>query len=94
MHFVATDSIAENVARVLERAQAGGHDASEREIRAIHRASIANLATAIIRSPLTLNGLEYRRARKFKPALNLRVARCADAPRFDRESETVLERFL
>jgi predicted ABC-type ATPase len=47
MHFVATDSIAENVARVLQRAQAGGHGASEREIRAIHHASIANLATAI-----------------------------------------------
>jgi predicted ABC-type ATPase len=27
MHFVATDSIAENVARVLQRAQAGGHAA-------------------------------------------------------------------
>jgi len=47
MHFVATDSIAENVARVLQRAQAGGHGASEREIRAIHHASIANLAPAI-----------------------------------------------
>jgi len=47
MHFVATDSIAENIARVLQRAQAGGHGASEREIRAIHRASIANLRTAI-----------------------------------------------
>ena len=32
MHFVATGSIAENVARVLQRAQAGGHAASEREI--------------------------------------------------------------
>ena len=49
MHFVATDSIAENVARVLQRAQAGGHGASEREIRAIHRASVANLRTAIPR---------------------------------------------
>jgi hypothetical protein len=39
---VATDSIAENVARVLQRAQAGGHGASGREIRAIHQASIAN----------------------------------------------------
>jgi predicted ABC-type ATPase len=47
MHFVATDSIAENVARVVQRAQAGGHGASEREIRAIHHASIANLAIAI-----------------------------------------------
>jgi predicted ABC-type ATPase len=35
MRFVATDSIAENVARVLQRAQAGEHGASEREIRAI-----------------------------------------------------------
>ena len=47
MHFVATDSIDENIARVVQRAQAGGHGASEREIRAIHHASIANLATAI-----------------------------------------------
>jgi predicted ABC-type ATPase len=47
MRFVATDSIAENVARVLQRAQAGGHSASEREIRAIHRASVANLNKAI-----------------------------------------------
>jgi predicted ABC-type ATPase len=47
MHFVATDSIAENVARVAQRAQAGGHAASEREIRAIHHASLANLRRAI-----------------------------------------------
>ena len=47
MRFVATDSIAENVARVLQRAQAGGHGASEREIRAIHQASVANLPSAI-----------------------------------------------
>src|SRR5262245_22901337 len=47
MHFVATNSIDENIARVLQRAQAGGHAASEREIRAIHHASIANLAEAI-----------------------------------------------
>jgi predicted ABC-type ATPase len=47
MRFVATDSIAENVARVLQRAQAGGHGASEREIRAIHQASVANLGTAV-----------------------------------------------
>jgi predicted ABC-type ATPase len=47
MSFVATDSIAENVARVLQRAQAGGHGASEREIRAIHRASVANLRAAV-----------------------------------------------
>jgi predicted ABC-type ATPase len=47
LRFVATDSIAENVARVLQRAQAGGHGASEREIRAIHQASIANLRKAL-----------------------------------------------
>ena len=47
MRFVATDSIAENVARVLQRAQAGGHGASEREIRTIHQASVANLRRAI-----------------------------------------------
>jgi predicted ABC-type ATPase len=48
MRFVATDSIAENVARVIQRAQAGGHGASEREIRAIHQASVANLRKAIV----------------------------------------------
>jgi predicted ABC-type ATPase len=32
MRFIATDSLAENIARVLQRAQAGGHGASEREI--------------------------------------------------------------
>jgi predicted ABC-type ATPase len=47
MHFIATSSIAENVARVLQRAQAGGHSASEREIRKIHAASVANLRGAI-----------------------------------------------
>jgi predicted ABC-type ATPase len=47
MQFVATSSIAENVARVLQRAQAGGHGASEREIRAIHGSSIANLREAV-----------------------------------------------
>lgn len=47
MRFIATDSVAENVARVLQRVQAGGHGASEREIRAIHQASIANLRTAV-----------------------------------------------
>jgi predicted ABC-type ATPase len=47
LRFVATDSIAENVARVLQRAQAGGHGASERDIRAIHDASIENLRKAM-----------------------------------------------
>ncbi|MCC6662643.1 MAG: zeta toxin family protein [Polyangiaceae bacterium] len=47
MRFVATGSIAENVARVLQRAQAGGHGASEREIRAIHQASVANLPKVV-----------------------------------------------
>jgi predicted ABC-type ATPase len=47
MHFVATKSIAENVARVLQRAQAGGQGASEREIRAIHEAGVANLREAV-----------------------------------------------
>lgn len=45
--FVATDSIALNIARVLQRAQGGGHGASEGEIRAIHAASIANLGKAL-----------------------------------------------
>lgn len=47
MRFIATESTDENVARVLQRAQAGGHGASEREIRAIHLASVANLLAAL-----------------------------------------------
>jgi predicted ABC-type ATPase len=47
LRFIATDSLAENVARVLQRAQGGGHGASERDIRTIHEASIANLPRAI-----------------------------------------------
>lgn len=47
LRFVATDSIEVNVARVTQRAQGGGHGASERDIRAIHEASIMNLASAL-----------------------------------------------
>jgi predicted ABC-type ATPase len=45
--FTATDSVAENIARVVQRAQGGGHGASERDVRAIHQASVANLGNAI-----------------------------------------------
>src|SRR6187549_310701 len=45
--FVATDSIDENIARIVQRAQGGGHGASEREVRAIHEASLANLGSAV-----------------------------------------------
>lgn len=48
LRFVATDSIAENVERVLQRAQGGGHGASERDVRAIHEASVANLRKAVV----------------------------------------------
>jgi predicted ABC-type ATPase len=47
LNFVATDSIAENVARVLQRAQGGGHGASEQDIRTIHEASVSNLRKAL-----------------------------------------------
>jgi predicted ABC-type ATPase len=47
MIFVATDSVAENIVRVLQRAQGGGHGASERDVQAIYDASIANLSRAI-----------------------------------------------
>ncbi len=47
MIFVATDSIDENIARIVQRAQGGGHGASEREVHAIHAASLANLSAAI-----------------------------------------------
>src|SRR5262249_46367918 len=45
--FLATDSVEENVSRVLQRAQGGGHAAPERELRAIHQASLRNLRVAI-----------------------------------------------
>jgi predicted ABC-type ATPase len=54
LRFVATDSIDVNVARVLQRAQGGGHGASERDIRAIHQASIENLAVALATFDRTL----------------------------------------
>jgi predicted ABC-type ATPase len=47
LRFLATDSIEVNISRVLQRAQAGGHGASERDIRTIHTASLANLPAAI-----------------------------------------------
>jgi predicted ABC-type ATPase len=47
MIFVATDSIDENIARIIQRAQGGGHGASEREVRAIHEASLTNLGAAV-----------------------------------------------
>jgi predicted ABC-type ATPase len=47
LRFVATDSLDVNVARVLQRAQGGGHGASERDIRAIHEAGVKNLANAL-----------------------------------------------
>ena len=47
MIFVATGSVDENLVRIVQRAQGGGHGASEREVRAIHAASLANLGVAI-----------------------------------------------
>lgn len=47
LRFVATDSLDENVTRVIQRAHGGGHGASERDIRAIHAASVANLRRAL-----------------------------------------------
>jgi len=45
--FLCTTSPDINVERVLQRAQAGGHAASEGEIRAVHTAALANLAEAV-----------------------------------------------
>lgn len=45
--FVATDSVDKNIARVLQRAQGGGHGASERDVREIYEASLSNLRAAI-----------------------------------------------
>jgi len=47
LRFVTTNAVEENVERVLQRAQGGGHAASERDVRAIHAASLANLRKAL-----------------------------------------------
>lgn len=47
LNFIATEAPEINVERVLQRAQAGGHAASESEVRATYAASLANLAGAI-----------------------------------------------
>jgi len=45
--FLCTSSPDINIERVLQRAQAGGHAASETEIRAVHLAALANLGEAV-----------------------------------------------
>jgi hypothetical protein len=47
LRFIATVSVSENVTRVLQRAQGGGHGASKQDIRAIHDASLRILRQAI-----------------------------------------------
>lgn len=47
LRFVCTESPEENVRRVLQRAQSGGHAASETEIRRVYTASLANLPAAL-----------------------------------------------
>jgi predicted ABC-type ATPase len=47
MRYVALDGIEVNIKRVTARAKAGGHAASPGRIRAIHRASLGNLPTAL-----------------------------------------------
>ncbi len=47
MNFVATASPDVNIARVTQRAQAGGHAASEGEVRDIYAKSLANLGEAV-----------------------------------------------
>ncbi len=45
--FVATNSADLNVQRVIQRAHAGGHAASEGEVRRVYEASLANLPEAM-----------------------------------------------
>lgn len=47
LRFIATESVQENIDRVTQRAQAGGHAASEDEIRRIHASSLGNLRRAV-----------------------------------------------
>jgi predicted ABC-type ATPase len=50
MRFVGTDSAEVNIERIKQRAQSGGHAASESEIRSTYDASIENLRAARIRA--------------------------------------------
>lgn len=47
LRFVATSASDENIGRVLQRALSGGHAASERDVRTIYVASLANLGKAL-----------------------------------------------
>lgn len=47
MRYLALESIELNLERVKSRSDKGGHSASERVLRAIHKASLLNLARAI-----------------------------------------------
>lgn len=47
LRYVATSRIEENVDRITQRAQAGGHGAAESDIRGIHHASLRNLPRAL-----------------------------------------------
>ena len=47
MDSIALDDVTNNLERVALRAEAGGHSASERLLRSIHRASIGNLPRAL-----------------------------------------------
>jgi predicted ABC-type ATPase len=83
LRFVATDSIDVNVERVLQRAQGGGHGASERDIRAIHDASIANLAQALAafdRARVYDSTISWRPPRLVATARSGKVVRHGDIP--------------
>ena len=47
LRFIATASADVNVQRVVQRAQTGGHAASETEVRATYAASLSNLSDAV-----------------------------------------------
>jgi predicted ABC-type ATPase len=47
MHFVALGDVNDNLRRVAIRAEAGGHSASDRILRSIHKASLENLPRAL-----------------------------------------------
>jgi predicted ABC-type ATPase len=47
MRYVALNSFAQNLNRVMGRAQAGGHSAPSDQLRKIHEASLKNLPRAV-----------------------------------------------
>lgn len=89
LRYIATSAPELNVQRILQRAQAGGHAASEGEVREIYAKSLANLAEAV---RVFEHATVYDATRQWAPprAVAVRAAGVlqveADAPTWVREA--------